>query len=163
MNSWFRMYSEFANDPKVQMLSESMQRRLVMLFCRQESEKLMTWGDEDSLIAFWMRISEEEARETKDELILMGWIDETWSVIDRRYVAELVRPFQKEWSALRATVFARDDYTCVYCGERGARLECDHVHPVAKGGGHDLSNLATACFRCNRSKRDKLLSVWRGH
>ena len=28
---WFRMWSEFADDPKVQIMPEAMQRRLVML------------------------------------------------------------------------------------------------------------------------------------
>ena len=28
---WFRMYAEFATDPKVQMLSEADQRRYIML------------------------------------------------------------------------------------------------------------------------------------
>ena len=32
---WFRMYAEFATDPKVQMMPEAMQRRLVMLLCLQ--------------------------------------------------------------------------------------------------------------------------------
>lgn len=67
-----------------------------------------------------------------------------------------------EWKILRADVFARDDYTCQYCGERGGKLECDHVIPIAKGGRDDMENLKTACFACNRSKRDKLLSEWGG-
>ena len=32
-NPWFRLYSEFATDPKVQMMSESYQRRFIMLLC----------------------------------------------------------------------------------------------------------------------------------
>ena len=70
------------------------------------------------------------------------------------------RPHPREWSALRAEVFARDDFTCRYCGSRGGRLECDHVVPVSRGGSHDLSNLVTACFTCNRSKRDKTVEEW---
>jgi hypothetical protein len=66
-----------------------------------------------------------------------------------------------EWAAIRNEVFERDDYTCRYCGARGGKLECDHVVPVSRGGGNEPSNLATACFQCNRSKRDKLLSEWR--
>ena len=31
--NWMRLYAEFATDPKVQMMSEAMQRRHVMLFC----------------------------------------------------------------------------------------------------------------------------------
>lgn len=72
----------------------------------------------------------------------------------------LDRPVQSEWARIRTTVFERDDFTCRYCGERGGRLECDHVVPVSRGGSHDFDNLATACFGCNRSKRDKMLAEW---
>lgn len=70
------------------------------------------------------------------------------------------RPGQTEWAALRNEIFKRDDYTCRYCGERGKRLECDHVFPVSRGGTHAVENLVTACFVCNRSKRNKTLDEW---
>lgn len=70
------------------------------------------------------------------------------------------RPSGPEWARLRTEVFERDDYTCTYCGERGGRLECDHIVPVSRGGEHELENLTTACFRCNRSKRNKLVEEW---
>lgn len=57
-----------------------------------------------------------------------------------------------EWARLRAYVFERDNYICGYCGATG-KLECDHKIPVSRGGSDDLSNLVTACFSCNRSKR----------
>ena len=65
-----------------------------------------------------------------------------------------------EWRALREVIFARDDYTCAYCGERGGCLQCDHIIPVSRGGANDPENLTTACSYCNQSKRDKLLSEW---
>lgn len=71
------------------------------------------------------------------------------------------RPVASVWAALRAAVFKRDDFTCTYCGERGRRLECDHIEPVARGGQHGMDNLTTACLACNRSKRDKTLAEWR--
>jgi 5-methylcytosine-specific restriction endonuclease McrA len=64
------------------------------------------------------------------------------------------------WAKVRARIYARDDYTCRYCGERGGRLECDHVVPLSKGGSDEDDNLVTACWRCNRSKAAKLLSDW---
>ncbi|GAC1601585.1 MAG: hypothetical protein NVS3B2_04620 [Ramlibacter sp.] len=66
-----------------------------------------------------------------------------------------------EWASLRREVFSRDDYTCTYCSVRGVRLECDHVVSIAKGGRSELSNLATACVPCNRSKGSRSLSSWR--
>ena len=73
---------------------------------------------------------------------------------------ELHRPPAHEWRVIRDRVFERDDYTCGYCGARGGKLECDHIVPVSRGGSHHDDNLLTACFTCNRSKRDKLVSEW---
>ena len=36
-----------------------------------------------------------------------------------------------------------------------AATEVDHIVPVAKGGGGELSNLQALCTPCNRAKRDK--------
>jgi 5-methylcytosine-specific restriction endonuclease McrA len=57
-------------------------------------------------------------------------------------------------AAVRRHVYARDDYTCVYCGRRGNRLRLtiDHVFPVALGGTNDVANLVTACRPCNLAK-----------
>lgn len=71
------------------------------------------------------------------------------------------RPSGPTWAIIRSSVFKRDDFTCAYCGERGGRLECDHVIPVSRGGSSEPSNLTTACFACNRSKRDKTPEEWR--
>ncbi|MFZ4539843.1 HNH endonuclease, partial [Propionivibrio sp.] len=71
------------------------------------------------------------------------------------------RPLTHIWKEIRSRIFNRDDYTCRYCGERGKKLECDHVIPVSRGGVHTDDNLVTACFACNRSKRDKLVEEWK--
>lgn len=59
----------------------------------------------------------------------------------------------------RFQVLERDKYTCQYCGatiDDGVKLEIDHIIPVSKGGKDGLCNLTTACFDCNRGKRDFL-------
>jgi hypothetical protein len=71
-----------------------------------------------------------------------------------------LRPSPEVWAEIRTRIFSRDDYTCTYCMARGVRLECDHVIPVSKGGGNEDDNLATACFSCNRSKRNNLVEEW---
>ena len=60
----------------------------------------------------------------------------------------------------RFEVFKRDSFTCQYCGKSAPDvvLEVDHINPVSKGGDNDISNLITACFDCNRGKRDKKLT-----
>jgi 5-methylcytosine-specific restriction enzyme A len=62
-------------------------------------------------------------------------------------------------AAVRRRVYARDGYTCVYCGRRGnkLRLTIDHVFPVVLGGTNDVANLVTACRSCNLAKGARLL------
>lgn len=71
-NSWFRLYSEFATDPKVQMLSESDQRRLIMLFCFRCNDNV-TLHDEE--VTFLLRISNDEWQQTKALFIAKGFIN----------------------------------------------------------------------------------------
>ena len=63
---------------------------------------------------------------------------------------------------LREFIKNRDNFTCCKCGnsthvEPNLLLEIDHVIPVAKGGPTEEGNLQTLCWKCNRSKGDKLL------
>ena len=88
-NPWFRMYHEFATDPKVQMLSEADQRRYIMLLCLCCSNVNETLHDD--AYAFQLRISIDEWMRTKEELIAKNLIDETgmpssWN--KRQYVSD---------------------------------------------------------------------------
>ena len=74
-NSWFRLYHEFATDPKVQMMSESDQRRFVMLLCIRCCNGSETLHDQE--VAFQLRISNEEWAVTKGVLVAKNMIDET--------------------------------------------------------------------------------------
>ena len=49
----------------------------------------------------------------------------------------------------RANIYARDNFTCQYCGVvfESQELTFDHVVPVAQGGRKDWTNIATACVR----------------
>ena len=65
---------------------------------------------------------------------------------------------------LREYIKCRDEYTCQSCGASTAQqdlllLEVDHIIPVAKGGLSTEDNLQTLCWKCNRTKSDKILSV----
>ncbi|MEB0311537.1 hypothetical protein QN382_19880 [Pseudomonas sp. 10B1] len=88
-NPWFRMYSEFATDPKVQMMTEPMQRRYLMLLCIKCGN-----GDEtlqDDQIAFQLRISDADWLTTKASLMSKNLIDEdakpvAWN--KRQYVSD---------------------------------------------------------------------------
>jgi 5-methylcytosine-specific restriction endonuclease McrA len=56
----------------------------------------------------------------------------------------------------RRAVFARDGWTCQYCGSRSS-LTVDHVIPRSKGGPSSWENIVASCAPCNRRKGDALL------
>lgn len=86
-NPWFRMYAEFATDPKVQMMSEANQRRFIMLLCLRCSNADVTLHNEE--VAFQLRISNEDWVETKAVFVAKNLINEdnTPTAWDRRQYA----------------------------------------------------------------------------
>ena len=52
------------------------------------------------------------------------------------------------------------DKCCRLCGRKPPEvvLEVDHIFPVSKGGGNEISNLQALCRQCNRAKSADLLS-----
>jgi 5-methylcytosine-specific restriction endonuclease McrA len=55
----------------------------------------------------------------------------------------------------RRAVFARDQWTCQYCGSR-SNLTVDHVVPKSKGGSSSWDNIVASCAPCNRRKGNAL-------
>ena len=59
-------------------------------------------------------------------------------------------------------LFARDDYTCQYCGRhrnelRGRQfLTRDHIVPRSRGGENTWENVVTSCSPCNNRKGGRL-------
>lgn len=101
-NPWFRMYAEFATDAKVQMLTEAMQRRYLMLMCLRCSNDLVTLQDEE--IAFQLRISDADLAETKALFIKKGFIDSAWNVLNwekRQFASDTSAPRVAKHRALQ--------------------------------------------------------------
>ena len=63
----------------------------------------------------------------------------------------------------RRAVFARDRWTCQYCGMERGSLTVDHVIPRSKGGSSTWDNIVTCCAPCNRRKGDRLPKQARMH
>lgn len=62
---------------------------------------------------------------------------------------------------LRDYIKGRDSYTCKQCSisvhaEPHLLLEVDHIIPISKGGLSTEENLQTLCWRCNRTKSNKI-------
>jgi hypothetical protein len=92
---WLRLYAEFATDPKVQMMPESYQRRLVMVFCmRCNVSETFTSNKaalHDAQVAFYLRISPDEWSSTKADFIARGFIDHDNNILKwnkRQYVSD---------------------------------------------------------------------------
>lgn len=82
------MYSEFATDPKVQMLSESDQRRLTMLFCIRCNGDV-TLQDEE--VTFLLRISNDEWLVTKSIFVAKGFINSDNEILNwdkRQFISD---------------------------------------------------------------------------
>ena len=62
---------------------------------------------------------------------------------------------------VRAYVYARDEYKCMYCGlkigEKSTEFNLDHVIARSRGGSNCPSNLVTSCEPCNKKKDDMLV------
>lgn len=64
--------------------------------------------------------------------------------------------------SLREKIKERDNYTCQMCSVSTREqdlllLEIDHIIPVSKGGLSTPDNLQTLCWKCNRTKSNKIL------
>lgn len=92
-------------------------------------------------------------------------------------IAELIKTLESKLTAsafvkeqrtmmtkkLREAIKTRDDFTCCNCGnsthkEPNLLLEIDHIIPVSKGGRTEETNLQTLCWKCNRTKSNKILA-----
>lgn len=171
MSRWFRSYVGMCRDPKLISVAAEAEQGLDRVY--------WVWGvilesateiDDDGRFEFDAQEASEfinapisDVGSILAALIDVRLIDQSRVVWPKFCPGEdpAGRPQADIWRKLREFVFKRDDYTCRYCGVRAGRLECDHVIPVARGGEHSADNLATACFPCNRSKRDKLIEEWR--
>jgi hypothetical protein len=61
---------------------------------------------------------------------------------------------------VRFAVFARDGFTCRYCGRQpgDVKLVVDHIIPIAENGTNDPENLITSCEACNQGKAAKIIA-----
>lgn len=96
--AWFRLYSEFAFDPKVQLLDETLQRRFLMLLCLAGAG--ITPTTSVSEVDFALRIGVSECEKTRSILVSKGLIDEKWFPIKWKK-----RQFESDSSTARVKRF----------------------------------------------------------
>lgn len=74
----------------------------------------------------------------------------------RRAKAGVFRFTPKDWRRL----VNRQRGRCFYCG-KVAKLEADHVVPIARGGVHSVGNIVASCGPCNRAKWSRTVMEFR--
>lgn len=60
----------------------------------------------------------------------------------------------ENYGVWRTEVFERDNYTCVFCGTRGGRINVDHIlsfseYPLLR---YDINNGRTLCYPCHKKR-----------
>lgn len=65
--------------------------------------------------------------------------------------------FTKEYKDWRKSVFEKNHYTCVLCGQVGGKLNAHHIKPYAKHKSlrFDIKNGITLCEKCHRKIHKK--------
>lgn len=69
-----------------------------------------------------------------------------------RHASRTIEMGSVEYKIWRDAVYRRDDYTCVSCGERGGRLNADHIRPWSSNPElrYSVDNGRTLCVACHR-------------
>jgi 5-methylcytosine-specific restriction endonuclease McrA len=75
-------------------------------------------------------------------------------------VVRVLRRFRRDRIRIRFSrlnVYARDRFTCQFCGRRAPTedLNFDHVVPRRQGGRTTWENIVTSCIECNSRKADR--------
>lgn len=86
-----------------------------------------------------------------------GFIRSQLLVIKMPAVVRLLNAFRRRKKPVkfsRINVYARDCYSCQYCGaaKRMSELTYDHVVPRSRGGRTEWTNIVAACIECNSQK-----------
>jgi len=101
-------------------------------------------------------LEEDQARRFRSERQVVPWP----AVI--RLVRYVHVPHRFRRQVTNTFLFARDDYTCQYCGRHRSELKGrhfltrDHVLPASRGGKNTWENVVTSCSPCNNRKADRL-------
>jgi len=103
------MYAEFAFDPKIQSMDETLQRRYVMLLCLTCNGDTVTCNDEE--VACALRLTPEETIRTKEIFKSKGLLEEGWAIHNWEQrqsgadkSAERVRKFRERQKAQDVTL-----------------------------------------------------------
>ncbi len=118
-------------------------KRAVVLYCQKQVA--YTCGHNEILIMGGInRISQQQSKVEVNSIIATYGNSHAVQKMRNDYVPPLHNH----------TLFQRDGYLCMYCGESFPRghLSRDHITPLSIGGKDDWNNVVSACIRCNNHK-----------
>lgn len=157
-NKWFRLYSEFSTDPKIQVLTEALQRRYVMLLCIHCSENYEKRPDDEISLA--LRVTVEDWQETKKEFIKRGLLlpDGTirgWE--KRQFISDIKDPTAKERQKRyrESKRYARNDTVTSRLPESDTDTETDKKH-----NAQDESFAVFWSLYPNKKAKSQALKSW---
>jgi hypothetical protein len=111
-NPWFRLYEEFATDPKVQTLPHVYQRHLLMIFCAK-CRGILGKADEEEL-ADYMRVGVGELATIKELFLRKHFIEDDWSLINwnkRQFLSDSSTDRVRSFRARRNSSSLKQDET----------------------------------------------------
>jgi 5-methylcytosine-specific restriction endonuclease McrA len=103
-------------------------------------------------------VEAETGREVRSERLTMP----RPAVIRLTKFIHVPRKFRRQ--VTNTFLFARDEYTCQYCGRTAFDLKPrealtrDHLIPLSRGGSNEWTNVVTACSSCNTRKSNRMPS-----
>jgi len=113
---WFRLYSEFASDPKIQLLAFEDQRHFVVLLCLKSTgtldTKSISQSHFDRMICKALGLDSATGTEVKRRLSEVGLIDETWQPLrwdDRQKQSDSSAERAKKYREKQKKPFASRD------------------------------------------------------
>jgi hypothetical protein len=105
---WFRRYCEFAFDPKVQAMSETLQRRFIMFLCLKGNGDIP--GLNDVQLSGALRISIDELQKTQKEFVSLGIITENYDIPkwdERQYHSDSSTERVKKYRSKKSETFQK--------------------------------------------------------
>lgn len=174
---WIKLYRKVLQNPKIRMMEEKHQLRLIYLWLLKSGDEIPHKLSEEE-IAYKLRITKEDLAETKAILLEKGQITEDWDIPNwKKYQSITNNPAknrvrklrERRYSAgipanvppkLRHSIFERDKYSCIYCNSISNKLCIDHLIPFSRIKRDPESikifqsarNLAASCRSCNLTK-----------
>lgn len=121
--------------------------------------------EDDYIPSFSMTYTSPQGRSTRSSSFEFDTEEIIWLYLQVKEILSNQNHSKYQRSAmtpqLRESILRRDNWTCQKCGnsvfkEPNLLLEVDHIIPISKGGKTEPNNLQTLCWRCNRSKSDKI-------